>query len=77
MNSNEFMDLDWQSLAKAVIDRAKLDARGKRNNYNRIKARNFLLGITPEWRDMLEMWCELAGMNEEYVISEAKKEFCK
>ena len=75
MSLNGYMDLDWQALAKAVIDRAKLDARGKRNNYNRIKAMNFLLGITKEWRESLEMWCELAGINEEYIISEAKKEF--
>ncbi|MBO7733102.1 MAG: hypothetical protein J6S67_11130 [Methanobrevibacter sp.] len=68
-------DLDWKELAKAVIDRAWLDARATRNNYNRIKARCFLTGTTKEWRDSLEMWCTLAGKNEETEMYRARREF--
>ena len=70
-------DLDWKELAKAVIDRAWLDARARRSDYNRVKARNFLLGKTREWRDSLEMWCTLAGQDEESVMYRAKREFRK
>lgn len=63
-----------QELAFRVIERAWEDANMPKYSYDRTKARCFLCGFPKPWLGSLLFWCELAGLNSNYImrISRAK-----
>ena len=52
-----------EALGYAVIKQAFVDACSKKDNYDRICARNFLCGVNKVWKRSLEDWCWVAGID--------------
>ena len=57
-----------EDLAMAVLMQAEKDAHIRKANYDQITARNFLCGATAAWRDSLENWCLLCGMDYNSIM---------
>lgn len=64
-----------EDLAMAVLMQAEKDAHIKKANYDQITARNFLCGATSSWRDSLENWCILAGLDYNSVLKSSRKKW--
>jgi len=78
--------MNCRALAVMVIEQARDDVRGKTAWRTRLKypgecrerarqreeAYAFLTGATPEWRTMLEEWCEVIDWDPEVLVADAK-----
>lgn len=62
-------------LANKVIETAIEDAESPVDNYNRISARNFLMGRTYWWRKSLQMWCDLANKDIRPIMRFARARY--
>lgn len=64
-----------EDLATAVLMQAEKDANIKKENYDQITARNFLCGATASWKDSLENWCLLAGIDSNIILESSRKKW--
>lgn len=62
-------------LAKAVLERAYIDANCKENSFIRDTARSFLTGRNKAWKMSLEKWCDMACVDYNTVLKEARKKW--
>ena len=61
-----------RDLANRVIETAIDDADSRIDNYNRISARNFLMGRTYYWRKSLQFWCDMADKDVNRIMKWAR-----
>ena len=57
---------------KAVLKQAFVDACSKKDNYDRICARNFLCGINKVWKRSLFDWCWVANEDPEDFLKKMR-----
>ena len=75
--SDDPQDQAIRKLAVNLIEQARADLRGGvvsgkwRTGFQQ-EARDFLTGATPEWRNMLEEWCEVIDWDPEVLVADAK-----
>lgn len=62
-----------KELGFSVIQRAFLDACGKKDNYDRQQARNFLRASNKFWERSLRAWCDVANLNPEKIIKKSRE----
>lgn len=72
MEENDVYGVFLKRLASAVILRALIDLKKKRETYTFTTARNFCLGVNDFWFDSLKVWCDLAGVDIEKVRKKAR-----
>ncbi|MBO7696918.1 MAG: hypothetical protein J6T10_30175 [Methanobrevibacter sp.] len=64
-----------QELGFRVIEQAWKDANMPKDCYDRVKARCFLCGFPKIWRGPLFYWCELAGLNSNYIMRMSREKW--
>lgn len=62
-------------LARAVLERAILDAEAKRDSYDRQQSRKFLTAENSLWENSLREWAELAEISADAIIRRFRKKY--
>lgn len=66
-----------RDLGRAVILRAVEDAGALKNSLDRRQARLFLCAKNKLWARSLSAWCDIAGLEMDYIVRFARKRWGK